>query len=131
MRALYFSQRRKRQEKIIRRKGPGKIIRTIRKVAALKYSVACSSRENTSILFHGFACDTRGILRCVRCIFLSAGRGGEKIIRTIRKVAAWNVERFSTDCRGKKMNTTVLITPTHHNRSKQRYEPFKILGNYL
>ena len=38
------------------------------------------------------------------------------------------IERFSNDCRKTKTKT---ITPTNHNRSKQRDEPITIPSNYL
>ena len=38
------------------------------------------------------------------------------------------LERFSNDCRKTK---TKAITPTNHNRSKQRHEPITIPSNYL
>ena len=38
------------------------------------------------------------------------------------------IERFSNDCRKTK---TKAITPTNHNRSKQRDEPIRISSNYL
>ena len=42
----------------------------------------------------------------------------------IRKV----LERFSNDCRKTK---TKAITPTNHNRSRQRDEPITIPSNYM
>ena len=38
------------------------------------------------------------------------------------------IERFSNDCRKNKIKA---ITPTNHNRSKQRDEPIKVPSNYL
>ena len=38
------------------------------------------------------------------------------------------LERFSNDCRQTK---TKAITPTNHNRSRQRDEPITIRSNYL
>jgi len=38
------------------------------------------------------------------------------------------IERFSNDCRKTK---TKAITPTSHNRSRQRDEPITIPSNYL
>ena len=38
------------------------------------------------------------------------------------------LERFSNDCRKTK---TKAITPTNHNRGKQRHEPITIPSNYL
>ena len=38
------------------------------------------------------------------------------------------IERFSNDCRKTK---TKAITPTNHNRSRQRDEPITIPSNYL
>ena len=38
------------------------------------------------------------------------------------------LERFSNDCRKTK---TKVITPTNHNRSRQRDEPITIPNNYL
>ena len=64
------------------------------------------------ILFHGFTSDTRGYLTvCALSVFFraSAGRDGEKIIRAVMKVAAWIMERFSTDCRKKKKINTIVI----------------------
>ena len=55
------------------------------------------------ILFHGFASDTRGYLTvCALHVFFRALERAGKIIRAIIKVAAWILERFSTDCRKKK-----------------------------
>ena len=39
-----------------------------------------------------------------------------------------DIERFSNDCRKTKNKA---ITPTSHNRSRQRHEPITILSNYL
>ena len=38
------------------------------------------------------------------------------------------IERFSNDCRKTK---TKAITPTNHNRSRQRDEPITVPSNYL
>ena len=39
-----------------------------------------------------------------------------------------SIERFSNDCRKTK---TKAITPTNHNRSRQRDEPITVPRNYL
>ena len=39
-----------------------------------------------------------------------------------------SIERFSNDCQKTK---TKVITPTNHNRSRQRDEPIKIPSNYM
>ena len=48
----------------------------------------------------------------------------ERLIQETRSV----IERFSNDCRKTK---TKAITPTNHNRSRQRDEPITIPSNYL
>ena len=39
-----------------------------------------------------------------------------------------HIERFSNDCRKTRIKA---ITPTNHNRNKQRHEPITIPSNYL
>ena len=49
-------------------------------------------------------------------------------IVTKQELTTRHLERFSNDCRKTK---TKAITPTNHNRGKQRDEPITIPRNYL
>ena len=55
-------------------------------------------------------------------------RRGTLPVESIIAIVWRSIERFSNDCRKTK---TKAITPTNHNRSRQRDEPITILCNYL
>jgi len=48
-----------------------------------------------------------------------------KRVEWSKRITSWNVEQFAIDCRKTK---TKAITPTNHNRSKQRNEPITIVA---
>ena len=50
------------------------------------------------------------------------------IVCALLRNAITCLERFSNDCRKTK---TKAITPTNHNRSRQRHDPITIPSNYL
>ena len=50
----------------------------------------------------------------------------ERLVPFLSKLKQLPIERFSNDCRKTK---TKAITPTNHNRSKQRDEPITIRSN--
>jgi len=50
------------------------------------------------------------------------------LVRTQKPLSAPTLKRFSNGCRKTK---TKAITPTNHNRGKQRNEPITIPNNYL
>ena len=54
--------------------------------------------------------------------------GDIKQIMPNQRVVRHVLERFSNDCR---KTQTKAITPTNHNRSRQRDEPITIPSNYL